>query len=232
MNFIDIIIIIFIGLACIEGYKRGFIKTLFDTIGIIVAFFASKELYYIVEEFLLKHTKLFAKIHDFFEIKASGFTEILHNSSNDIANAFRESLNLPIELQHMISNIFSNSTSTTNVDTLSVFVDNISIIVIRSISFLITFLVIYILLILASNFINIMFKLPVLNLTNKLFGAITGALKAIIILYIAFALCSPIVGFVQDNTLVDGILKSESSKIFYDNNIILNYLSYKGFYEN
>lgn len=231
MNFIDIIIIIFIGLSCIAGYKRGFIKTLFDTIGIIVAFFVSKEFYYIVEEFLLKHTKLFVKVHDFFEIKALGFTEILHNSSKDISGSFKESLHLPIEIQHMVSNMFSNSTST-NVDTFSVFVDNISVIVVRSISFLITFLAIYILLVLVSNFINMLVKLPVLNLANKLFGAITGALKAVIILYIAFALCSPVIGFVQENMLVDAILKSESSKIFYDNNIILNYLSYKGFYEN
>ncbi|MBP1926280.1 putative membrane protein required for colicin V production [Sedimentibacter acidaminivorans] len=231
MNFIDIVIIIFIGITCLDGYRRGFIKTLFDTIGIIVAFFLSKHFYYIVEEFLLQNTKLFAKVHNFFEIKALGFTEILHNGSQDIASAFREKLNLPIELQHVIGNMFNNGNST-NIDNFNVFVNNISVIVVRSISFLITFLAIYILLVIASNIINMLFKLPVLNLTNKMFGAITGAAKAIVILYIAFALCSPVIGFVENNMIIEGIMKSESSKIFYDNNIILNYLSYKGFYEN
>jgi len=231
MNFIDFIIIIFIGLICLEGYKRGFIKTLFDTIGLIVAFFLSKQFYYIVEEFLLKHTKLYIKVHDFFELKAKGFTEILQNSTGNIANSFREALKLPVELQNVVSNMFSSNAST-NVDTFSIFVDNITLIVIRSIGFLITFLIIYIILVLASNFINIIFKLPGLNLANRLFGAATGAIKAVIILYIAFAICSPLIGFLQDNKFVDGILKSESSKVFYDNNIILNYLSYKGFYEN
>jgi len=231
MNFIDIIIIIFIGLICLDGYKRGFIKTLFDTIGLIVAFFLSKQFYYIAENFLLKHTKLYIKVHDFFELKATGFTEILQNSTEDIANSFREALKLPVELQNVVSNMFSANTST-NLDAFSIFVDNITLIVIRSIGFLITFLIIYIILVLASNFINIIFKLPVLNLANRLFGAAIGAVKAVIILYIAFAICSPLIGFLQDNKLVDGILESESSKIFYDNNIILNYLSYKGFYEN
>ncbi len=231
MNFIDIVIIIFIGIACLEGYRRGFIKTLFDTIGIIVAFFLSKQFYYIVEDFLLQHTKLYVKVYNFFEIKASGFTEILHNGSQDIAGAFREKLNLPIELQHVIGSMFNGSTST-NADNFEIFVNNISVIVVRSISFLITFLAIYILLVIASNFINILFKLPVLNLTNKVFGAITGIAKAAVILYITFALCSPIIGFVENNMIIEGIMKSESSKIFYDNNIILNYLSYKGFYEN
>lgn len=231
MNFIDIVIIIFIGLTCLEGYRRGFIKTLFDTIGIIVAFFLSKQFYYIVEEFLLQHTKLYVKVHNFFEVKALGFTEILHNGSKDIVSAFREKLNLPIELQHVIGSMFNNSTST-NIDNFDIFVNNISVIVIRSISFLITFLVIYILLVIASNFINMLFKLPVLNITNKVFGAITGVAKSVVILYIIFALCSPIIGFVENNMVIEGIMKSESSKIFYDNNIILNYLSYKGFYEN
>lgn len=231
MNFVDIIIIIFIGLTCFEGYKRGFIKTLFDTIGLIVSFLISKEFYYIIEKFLLKNTKLFVKIHDFFEIKAAGLTEILQNSSGNIANSFREALKLPVELQNVVSDIFiSNSVS--NVDPFTIFVDRISVLLIRSISFLITFLIIYVILVIASNFINVIFKLPGLNLVNRLLGAATGVLKSIIILYIAFALCSPLIGFVQNNMFIDGILKSESSKIFYNNNLILNYLSYKGFYEN
>jgi len=231
MNFVDIIIIVFIGLTCFEGFRRGFIKTLFDTIGLIAAFFLSKEFYYIVEQFLLKHTKLYVKIHDFFEIKAVGFTEILQNSSGDIANSFRDALNLPAELQNVVNNMFS-SNSVSNANSFPLFVDSISVILIRSLSFLITLLIIYTILVLASNFINVIFKLPGLNITNRLFGAATGVLKSIIILYIAFALCSPLIGFVQNNKLIDGILESESSKIFYDNNLILNYLSYQGFYNN
>jgi len=71
-----------------------------------------------------------------------------------------------------------------------------------------------------------------LNFTNRIFGAATGILKGAIVLYIIFALSSPMIGFLQDNKLAQGVLESESSKIFYDNNIILNYLSYKGFYNN
>lgn len=231
MNFVDILIIVFIGLTCFEGYKRGFIKTLFDTIGLFIAFFASKNFYYLVEQFLLDNTKLYVKVHDFFEIKASGLTGILKNSSDSIANSFRETLKLPIELQNIISNIFASNASS-NADSFTLFVDKISVILIRSLSFFITFLIIYVLLVILSNFINVIFKLPVLNLTNRLFGAATGFIKSVVILYIAFALCSPLIGFMQNNMLVRGILESESSKIFYDNNLILNYLSYKGFYEN
>ena len=71
MNYIDGLIIVFVGYSCFQGYRRGFIKTLFDTLGVIIAFFLSKGFYYLTENFLLNNTKLFVKVHDFFESKLS-----------------------------------------------------------------------------------------------------------------------------------------------------------------
>lgn len=221
MNYIDILIIIYAGVSCFQGYRRGFIKTLFDTLGVIIAFFLSRQFYYFTENFLLNNTKLFFKVHDFFESK---FSEKLIES-------FEESVHIPAELKNVLSNIV-DSGGVAGTDTFAVFVDNISIILVRSISFVITFLVIYAALVLLSNIINIVFKLPILNLTNRLFGAGTGLLKSVIVLYIIFALSSPLIGFLQESKFAQGVLESESSKIFYDNNIILNYLSYKGFFNN
>lgn len=221
MNYIDIIILLFVGLDCFQGYRRGFIKTLFDTIGVIAAFFLSKEFYVVAENFILNNTKMFVKVHDFLEDKLS----------IKLMETFDESVNIPAELKNVLSNIV-NTSDVVGTDNFAVFVDNISIILIRSISFIITFLVIYAILVLISNFINVIFKLPLLNLTNRIFGAGTGILKAVIILYVIFALSSPLIGFLQEGKLAQGILSSESSKIFYDNNILLNYLSYKGFYNN
>lgn len=221
MNYIDGLIIVFVGYSCFQGYRRGFIKTLFDTLGVIIAFFLSKEFYYLTENFLLNNTKLFVKVHDFFESKLS----------ERLMESFEKSMNIPVELKNVLSNII-NTGDVAQADTFAVFVDNISIILIRSISFVITFLVIYAILVLISNLINVIFKLPLLNLTNRLFGAGTGLIKSVIVMYIIFALSSPLIGFLQDSEIAQAVLDSESSKIFYDNNIILNYLSYKGFYKN
>ena len=231
MNFVDILIIIFIGVSCFDGYKKGFIKTLFDTIGLIVAFLLSRNLYGFVEQFLLNHTRLYVKVYGFFENKAASLSGLFENNKPNITNDLVGSLKLPAELQNVVSNIFIHNTST-NTNLFATFVDKISIILIRSISFIITFLVLYIMLVLLSNFINLIFKLPGLNITNRVFGAAVGILKSIIILYIAFALCTPLIGFNSNGFIAENILNSESSKIFYDNNLILNYLSYKGFYEN
>ena len=212
---IDIIIVIFAGYLCFQGYRKGFILTVFDTLGIIISFFLSKQFYHYVEDFLLNNTKLFVKLHDYFEMKLS---------INDVSNISK----IPIELQKFVNNIMASEVS----DTYSVFVDNMSLLVIQSISFVITFLAIYVVLLILTAIINVIMKLPLLNITNRVFGAFMGILKSVIILYLIFALSAPMLSFMQDKPFVQAILNSESSKIFYDKNIILNYLSYKGFYEN
>lgn len=213
---IDIIIIIFLGLLCFQGYRKGFIKTVFDTLGLLISFFISKEIYHFINNFLLKNTKLFVKLYDYFNAKLS------QNILNSINNG------IPVGLQKFVNNILLSEAT----DTFAVFIDNISLLIIRTISFVITFLTIYALLLFVATIVNTIAKLPLLNLTNRLFGAFVGILKGVIILYLIFALSAPILSFMKDKSMVQSVLSSESSRILYDNNIILNYLSYKGFYEN
>ena len=221
MNYIDVIVIVFLVYSCFLGFRRGFIKTLFDTLGVIISFFLSREFYYLAENFLLDNTKMFIKVHDFFDTKLS----------ESLMTTFEESAHISAELKNVLSNIV-NTGDLQGMDAFSVFVDNISIILIRSISFVVTFLIIYAILVILSNLINLIFKMPLLNLANRIFGAATGIIKSFIVLYIIFALCSPLIGFLGDSPVAEGVLNSESGKIFYDNNIILNYLSYNGFYNN
>ncbi|HNZ82503.1 MAG TPA: CvpA family protein [Sedimentibacter sp.] len=212
---VDVIILVFAGYLCFMGYRKGFILTVFDTLGLVISFFLSKEFYNFAENFLLNNTKLFVKLHDYFETKLS-------------MSAVSNTSKIPVELQKFVNNIMASEAS----DTFAVFVDNISLLIIRSISFVVTFLAIYVILLILTAFINTVMKLPFLNLTNRLFGAFMGVLKSVILLYLIFALAAPVLSFMQDKPFAQEVLKSESSKIFYDNNIILNYLSYKGFYEN
>ena len=212
---IDVIIVIFTGYLFFQGYRKGFILTVFDTLGLIISFFLSKKFYYIAEDFLLKNTKLFVKLHDYFEVKLS-------------PSAFNNLSKIPVELQKFVNNIMASETS----DTFAIFVDNLSLLIIRSISFIVTFLSIYAILLILSYIVNTVMKLPLLNLANRLFGALMGIVKSVMLLYLIFALATPLISFMHDKPLAQSILNSRSSKIFYENNIILNYLSYKGFYEN
>ncbi|HOA20705.1 MAG TPA: CvpA family protein, partial [Sedimentibacter sp.] len=130
---IDVIILIFTGYLFFQGYRKGFILTVFDTLGMIISFFLSKRFYYIGEDFLLNNTKLFVKLHDYFEVKLS-------------PSAFNNLSKIPVELQKFVNNIMASETS----DTFAIFVDNLSLLIIRSISFIVTFLSIYAILLILS----------------------------------------------------------------------------------
>ena len=229
MNYIDLIVIVFIGLIVFEGFKKGFVKMVFEFVGLIVAFFASKQYSFIIEEFIINKTKMYEIIHDFFQNKAQWLTEIIQDGTADVVNNLQEALQLPQEMKMLFIQSYEGGIGVGNFD---VFVNVITDFVIKSIGFLITFLIVYLILLIICNVINAIVKLPLLNITNKLGGSVVGFAKGVITLYIVFALASPVIAFIPNNKFVENIHNSTSGKIFYDNNIILNYLSYKGFYDD
>lgn len=228
MNYIDILVIIFIGISVFEGYKKGLVKMLFEIIGLVVAFFLSKQYSFLIEGFLTEKTKFYKIVHDFFQTKAQWLTELIKDGTTDVINKLQEGLNLPQEMKTLFIQSYEGGAGTNNFDA---FVNLITDFVMKSISFLITFLIIYLLLLVICSLIDTFVKLPLLNISNKIAGSVIGIAKGVIILYIIFALASPVIAFLPDNRFIKEIHKSKSGEIFYDKNIILNYLSYKGFYE-
>lgn len=229
MNYVDIIVIIFIGLIIFEGFRKGLVKMLFELAGMIISFFISKSLSFIVVDFLTEKTKFYSMVRDFFQTKAHWLTEFIQKGTTDTLVKMQEGIKLPQEMKSLLMESFKTDVSLGSFD---VFVNQITDFTIKSIGFVITFLVVYSLLLILVNLLDAFLKLPLLNLSNKIGGAVVGFGKSLLILYIIFALASPLIAFVGDNSFVKEINKSVSSEIFYKNNIILNYLSYKGFYEN
>lgn len=227
MNYIDIIVLIFIGLLIFEGYKKGLVKMLFELVGLILAFILSKNYCYLIENFFTSKTKFYITIHDFFQKNADWISDLIETGKNNNVSGIANSLKLPQEMKMLIINSNQNG-SILNFDS---FVNTLTDFVMKSISFLITFLIIYLLLLIICNIIDMLVKLPVLNLTNKVTGCIVGFAKGLISLYLVFAIASPIIAFIPNNKFIVSIKESQSSNIFYENNIVLNYLSYKGFYD-
>ena len=228
MNYVDIIIIVFIGLIVFEGYKKGLVKMAFELLGLIVAFFISKQYSYIIEQFLTEKTKFYQMVHDFFQTKAQWLTEIIQDGTADVIDKLQESLRLPQEMKMLFIQSYEGGVGVNNFD---VFVNLVTDFVMKSISFLVTFLIIYLILLVVCSLVDAFVKLPLLNITNKIGGSVIGIAKGVIILYIIFALASPVIAFMPDNKVVKEIHNSKSGEIFYDKNIILNYLSSKGFFE-
>ncbi len=226
LNVVDIIVLIFIALSIFMGIRKGFVMSLFDLLGLIVSFFIAKEYYHLINSFLINNTKLDQKIHEFISeklvvmIKDLGETVSLEN----IFNGFEQ---LPFDLKMMFNDLINNAGGDV-VGNTAVLSDKITAIIMIFISFTIAILFSFLILFIIANAVNAVVKAPVLNLANKVLGGATGIVKSVLILYLIFALATPLIMFsYKDSKITDKILESTSGEIFYENNIILNYLSYK-----
>jgi len=128
----------------------------------------------------------------------------------------------------MMFNDLINNAGGDVVGNTAVLSDKITAIIMIFISFTIAILFSFLILFIIANAVNAVVKAPVLNLANKVLGGATGIVKSVLILYLIFALATPLIMFsYKDSKITDKILESTSGEIFYENNIILNYLSYK-----
>src|SRR6056297_501542 len=209
-NLVDGIIILLILISIFTGLKKGFIMSLFNFIGIILAFFISKEYYYLVMNFLVKNTKLESTITDLLK----GFDK------------------LPFDMKMIFKDVINNPENSLSVNNYGNIADQLTNLIMVFISFTIAILFTFLVIFIVANILNTIVKLPVLNLANKLLGGVLGGLKTVLILYLVFAVATPLIMFSdQDNAITSMVLESESSSVFYENNIVLNYLSYKDIIE-
>ncbi|MFO7887632.1 MAG: CvpA family protein [Eubacteriales bacterium] len=230
-NLVDGIIIFLIGISIFAGLKKGFIMSLFSFIGIILAFFISKEYYHLVMKFLVKSTKLEKTINDFVSGKISELiTEI--GDSVSISDLFKGFDKLPFDMKMMFKDVINNPETSLSISNYGNTANQLTNLIMVFISFAIAILFSFLVIFIVANILDTIVKLPVLNLANKVLGGVLGGLKTVVILYLVFALATPIIMFSDQNNVVTSmILDSESSSIFYENNIVLNYLSYKDIIE-
>lgn len=227
INIVDIIILIFVAISIFYGLKKGFIMSLFDLLGLIISFFIAKEYYHIINDFLVKNTKLDEKIHDFMSERLGQLVSGVGESAS-LENIFNGFDRLPFDIKMIFNDLTNSSGGDVAGNTLALS-DKITTLIMIFISFTIALLFVFLILFIIANAINVIMKAPVLNLANKLLGAGLGVVKSILVLYLVFALATPFIMFSdEDNFVTSKILESSSSEIFYENNIVLNYLSYKG----
>ncbi len=229
MNIVDIIIIVSLGLFTIFGVLSGMIKMIFKLLGLIATFFLAKQFSFITVNILREFTNLEVSISEFLDSRAEWILEILKSGTDGIIEKILTGMQLPTGMETAIEN--SMTGNLTEYD-YSILVETVTNFVMNSLGFLLTFLVIYLVLFVAFFVINLIVKLPLLNTANRFGGGVLGLAEGVILTFIIFALLSPFIGVMPESDFSISIRESMSSTVFYDNNIILNYLSNTGFFEN
>lgn len=224
MTWLDIATITIIGLNGIVAFQRGFIKTLFSFVSLIVTVIITKYIYPYFSGFLMKTTGVFDGIKNsvmkLFDLDNIGQEIISPQQQINYIN----DLPLPKQLKSMlIANNNNEIYDIFNIDHIGEYVGSIiASLAINIISFLVVFIIVTIILRIVINILDLVSKLPVLNQINKMGGLILGLLMGVTIVWILCLLISLLSTNASFTNLILMMQKSPITRFLYENNILLD----------
>ncbi|WP_427340686.1 CvpA family protein [Caloranaerobacter sp. DY30410] len=231
MNWVDYVVIVILLVNGIGGLSKGLIITVFNLFGFILSLYIAKLYYPVIANFIKNNPNIIYTIKKYVTTRVEIIMNKIGNSGS--IGDFFEILKLPSKLgENMINdpnvNSYMNNTINTASDMIStkltgLFIDIISIIIV----FLVAKFILYVIVSILDNIA----QLPVLRQINKLAGLIFGLIKGIFILYILFAIITPVITMFPDGTVAKGVFDSSIGHYLYSNNLIIDYLKGYGLFK-
>lgn len=200
---IDIIVVAIAILGAFIGYKKGMSGILIKVIGLILA---------IVLAFVLQMP--IAKM-----LYNSGIGNSLNGMIKDGINETLQKGKFDSETNKgdtFYSYLIKGVATDEQIETVS---SNITMTLLKAISFIATFLIVRIIIYIIANLLNVVVKIPLIGIVNSLLGMALGLISYITILFIilmALYLVAPI------TDKIDNIINQTTiTKILYNNNIFM-----------
>lgn len=218
MGLMDIIILVVIGLNGLLGLRKGFIVSVFNFVGFILAIYIARMYYPVASKFIINNPNFIGKVKDF----VSGRVNIIADgvSKSDGMDSIVEAFKLPNPINEGIINNSSTiiETGKANIaNSLTAFFINI-------LSMIIIFLIARLIIHLLVGLLNSFAKLPVLKQFNSTAGLAFGVLKGVLLVYILFAVLTPIISMYPDGKIAGYTYQSTLGQFFYKKNIIINFI--------
>lgn len=195
---VDIIIIAILALSIFLGYKKGLIELGIKAVALIIAIVGTLILYRPITNIIVNTTNLDENIQQVIMEKSGSIV-----GDQTTGNAIEDGIVSEIQNQ-MLPNA----------------AHELSLNIIRAGVMLILYIVIKIALKFVTALANLIAKLPILNQFNKLGGIVYGAIRGLLIIYVALLIIQ-FVGEVNPGNKVNGeIDKSFIGKEMYKRNVI------------
>lgn len=213
-TWLGIVVALFLLLSFVIGYRRGFIKEIVSAFFVLLAIAVVWFINPYVNTFVKNQTPLYINVQD----TCSAFVneqlaEISTPNQNEQQNVIEE-LALPEFLKNEIAK--NNTADTYRNLAVNSFAEYISeylaVAAVNGVSFLISFILATLMIRILTYALNIIAHLPVLNGINKILGALTGLIKGVVFVWIAFlvmtVLCNTGIGqkgmaLIEQDTLLN-----------------------------
>lgn len=195
LNWLDIAIIGILIFGIIDGMYKGFILSIYNIAGTIIALIVAKYFSPLLAHYLINNTGIYDKLRDIFLKRVT----TMNSAAFDIIRIFN-SKNAPIE------------------NTLTLTFINLA-------SFLCIFFIGTIVLNMLRDFIKLSVRKTPIKYLDKLGGAIIGFIKSALFIFVFFAVVTPLIGIMPQNSqLVEAISTSKLAKYFFLYNFIIPWM--------
>lgn len=207
---LDIVLLVFLLLSLIFGYKKGLIGVAFNLCAFLVALVVTWILYTPITNIVINNTE----IDD--GIKNAIIEKGVIKTQEDEAKEEENIVNKYVQLY--VTTPITNTTNDVIEETAKVVSEKVVAIGVA----IVLFIVVRIALILLKFIAEIIAKLPIIKQFNKAGGLIYGAIRGMFVIYILLAVLFFVMSVNNSGIIANMINSSIISKVLYENNLILN----------
>lgn len=210
----DIIIIALIALGVFFGYKKGLVGILIGVASLILSIILAFVLQGPVSEYLYS-TPVGTSIE-------SKVTEFVNDTLSSENNENVDSEDNTKKENDFFSKVIQDATNSE--DTVKEASKNITMFILKGITFIGIFILVRIICYILQMILNIVFDLPILHSVNKFGGMAINLVATLLKLWILLAAIQLISSVVAIDFITNLINQSYLTKLLYENNILLNIL--------
>ncbi|MDA3847615.1 MAG: CvpA family protein [Vallitaleaceae bacterium] len=230
MTYLDFIFIGIIVFSSVAGAIKGLITTVFGFLSTVIALIFAYVFYHFLSGLLIESTKLFS----FFQEKIADALDLNALSQSVVSNIDRKEMIQGIEVPGFLKTLLIENDNSEIYNALGINANNqagdyvssfLATIAINVMAFIILFIIGLIIIGILTNILDLIAKLPVLKQVNHVGGLILGFITGVIMLWVLSLGLYLIVSMQGGGDLQALIDKSTVVLIFYDNNLLLNFLT-------
>ncbi len=207
----DAILIAIIVLNIFICYKKGLVKLAVGLVAVVAAILVALIFYKPISNMIVQNTEIDENIEKTIIENFTAKTEENTNTENKGFDKY---------IEKYVDDAINKTQNQIVVEAANV----ISIKVIDICTIIGLFIIVRIVLILLTFIADAITSLPILKQFNEIGGIIYGVVKSLLIIYAILAVLFFIVYTTGNTTISDAISNSIITKVFYDNNLLLNIL--------
>ena len=211
---IDLIIAAILGISIFFGYKNGLTKSLIKIVSFIIAIIIAAIFFKPVSNFVIEKTE----IDD--NIKQAVVNLVIKDVEEE--GKVKEDTNLPKAMVDYINESVENTIEDTKTNIVNKSAEKIAETAINVGTAIILFIIARIILLVITALTDILTDLPVIKQLDKTGGVLYGIIKALLIIFVIFALISLISPALEKTEIIKSINQSFIGSFLYNNNILLN----------